>query len=57
MLKLIKNVTTSPLKDLIKGITENQGGQWVQKKELRIKESEFKRVGKHNLKSFKMHSL
>lgn len=52
MLELLKNVTTSPLKDLIKGITENQGGQWIQKKELRVKESELKRARKYNMKAF-----
>jgi hypothetical protein len=39
MFKLLNNLVGSPVKELVKEITLHQGGQWIEKKELRIQEA------------------
>lgn len=40
MIDIINNAIPEQVKELVKEITETQGGQWVEKKELRVSEAE-----------------
>ena len=46
MLNIINNILPDPIKELLKDVTVTQGGQWIEKKELRIAEANRK-IGKH----------
>ncbi len=57
MLNIINNILPVQVKDLLKDATATQGGQWVEKKELRIAEANRK-IGKHfNPKSARTRSF
>ncbi|MBK8626306.1 MAG: hypothetical protein IPN86_12295 [Saprospiraceae bacterium] len=43
MRSLLNVLMPDPIKGLVKSVTETKGGQWVQKKELRMIESEIKK--------------
>lgn len=57
MLSIINNVITEQVKDLVKEITKTLGGHWVDKKELRISESESKSYKEFNPKSARTRSF
>ena len=57
MFKLINNFVSSPVKELVKEITLHQGGQWVEKKELRIKEAKEKSKLHFNPKTARTRSF
>lgn len=57
MLNIINNILPDQVKGLIKDVTANQGGQWVEKKELRVAEANRK-IGNHfNPKSARTRSF
>lgn len=57
MLSLLNDIVSNPIKDLVKGITNHQGGQWVEKKELREKEAQYKVARKFNPKAARTRSF
>jgi hypothetical protein len=53
----LNDIVSNPIKGLVKGITNHQGGQWVEKKELREKEAQYKVARKFNPKAARTRSF
>jgi hypothetical protein len=56
MFKLVNEIVGSPIKELVKEITLHQGGQWIEKKELRFKEAKEKSKLHFNPKAVRTRS-
>lgn len=56
MFSLVNQMIPEQVKDLVRSITENQGGQWVEKKELRKAEASRKSKLKFNPKTSRTKS-
>jgi len=57
MIKILKNIVPNQIKDLVKEISETQGGHWVEKKEVRIQEANEKDSTKFNPKAARTRSF
>ena len=57
MIDIINSVIPEQVKDLVKEITETQGGQWVERKELRISEAEKLEKNEFNPKAVRTRSF
>ncbi|MBK8052174.1 MAG: hypothetical protein IPK35_02535 [Saprospiraceae bacterium] len=53
----IINTVQQQILDLVKEVTETQGGQWIEKKELRKKEASSKYSKKFNPKTARTRSF
>jgi hypothetical protein len=57
MLSLLNDIVSAPIKDLVKGVTAHQGGQWIEKKQLRELEAQSKTARKFNPKAVRTRSF
>jgi hypothetical protein len=51
MHSLLNVIMPDPIKELVKSVTTTKGGQWIQKKELRIMESDIKKNRKFHARA------
>ena len=57
MIKILKSIVPNQVKDLVKEISETQGGHWVEKKEVRMREANEKDLVKFNPKASRTRSF
>ncbi len=57
MFNIINHFVPDQVKDFFKDVTVTQGGQWIEKKELRIAEANLKTSKKFNPKAARTRSF
>ncbi len=57
MFTVIKNLVPDQIKELLKDVTSTKGGQWIEKKEMRMTEANVKAGVRFNPKTARTRSF